>query len=330
MNEQTSSPSAPPTDPESNRDSFASESAYTETNSGGKLNQLNTVAESPDGIDDSDWDLIIRPKRHLLDVNLKEIWDYRDLLYMFVKRDIVTVYKQTILGPIWFFVQPIMTTLVFMIVFGNIAQISTDGIPGPLFYLAGITLWNYFSDCFNKTSATFTSNAHIFGKVYFPRLIVPLSVVVSNVIKFGIQFVLFAITWLWYLATTETVHPNAWILASAYCLLLMAILGLGFGIIFSSLTTKYRDLTFLIGFGVQLAMYATPIIYPMSLLSDRLRSILWWNPLAHIIETFKYGFLGSGDASLPGLIYTSVFAFVTLAVGVVIFNKTEQTFMDTV
>lgn len=326
----TTQPTAQSTDPKSSREPLVSDRTHSEKSPEQKLSHVSVATEQRDQSDDSAWDMIIRPKRHLLDVNLKEIWDYRDLLYMFVKRDIVTVYKQTILGPIWFFVQPIMTTLVFMIVFGNIAQISTDGIPGPLFYLAGITLWNYFSDCFNKTSATFTSNAHIFGKVYFPRLIVPLSVVVSNVIKFGIQFILFAITWLWYLATTETVHPNAWILASAYCLLLMAILGLGFGIIFSSLTTKYRDLTFLIGFGVQLAMYATPIIYPMSLLSDRLRSILWWNPLAHIIETFKYGFLGSGDASLPGLIYTSVFALGTLAVGVVIFNKTEQTFMDTV
>jgi lipopolysaccharide transport system permease protein len=287
---------------------------------------LATSAGEPD----QHWDLIIRPKRHLLDVNLKEIWDYRDLLYMFVKRDIVTVYKQTILGPIWFFVQPIMTMLTYVVVFGNIAQISTDGIPAPLFYLSGITLWNYFSESFNKTSGTFTSNAHIFGKVYFPRLIVPLSVVISNVIKFFIQFGLFLLVWVWYLATTETIHPNIWLLSTAYCLLLMAGMGLGFGIIFSSLTTKYRDLTFLIQFGVQLAMYATPIIYPMSTLSEKYQRVLWWNPIAHVIEAFKYGFLGSGSASISGLVYTTVFTIITLALGVIIFNRTEQTFMDTV
>lgn len=276
------------------------------------------------------WDLIIRPKRHLFDINLKEIWDYRDLLYMFVKRDIVTVYKQTILGPLWFFVQPLMTMLVYVVVFGNIAQLSTDEIPAPLFYLSGITLWNYFAESFTKTSGTFVANAGIFGKVYFPRLIVPLSIVASNIIKFFIQFALFLIIWAWYLFTTETIHPNAWMLSTAYCLLLMAGLGLGFGIIFSSLTTKYRDLTFLISFGVQLAMYATPIIYPMSVLSERLQRVLWWNPIAHIIEAFKYGFLGAGEASISGLAYTTVFTLVTLFLGVVIFNKTEQTFMDTV
>jgi len=206
---------------------------------------------------DESWDLVIRPKRHLLDVNLKEVWDYRDLLYMFVKRDIVTVYKQTILGPIWFFVQPIMTMVVYVIVFGNIAQISTDGIPAPLFYLAGITLWNYFSESFTKTSTTFVTNANIFGKVFFPRLIVPLSVVISNIIKFFIQFALFLAVWGWYLRTGDTLHPNLWILSTVWLLLLMAGLGLGFGIIFSSLTTKYRDLNFVITFGVQLAMYAS-------------------------------------------------------------------------
>jgi lipopolysaccharide transport system permease protein len=285
---------------------------------------------TPSASAEEDWDLIIRPKRHLLDINLKEIWDYRDLLYMFVKRDIVTVYKQTVLGPIWFFVQPIMTMLTYVVVFGNIAKISTDSIPAPLFYLSGITLWNYFSESFNKTSGTFTSNAHIFGKVYFPRLIVPLSVVISNVIKFLIQFALFLVLWVWYLATSDALHPNLWLLSTVYFLFLMAGLGLGFGIIFSSLTTKYRDLTFLIQFGVQLAMYATPIIYPMSTLSEKYQRVLWWNPIAHVIEAFKYGFLGSGSASISGLVYTTVFTIVTLALGVIIFNRTEQTFMDTV
>lgn len=272
----------------------------------------------------------IHPKRHLLDINFKDLWDYRDLLFMFVKRDIVTIYKQTVLGPIWFFVQPIMTMLVYVVVFGNIAQISTDSIPAPLFYLSGIILWNYFSESFNKTSTTFTANAGIFGKVYFPRLIVPLSVVISNVIKFFIQFGLFLIVWGYFLASGADIHPNGWMFATAYCLLLMAGLGLGFGIIFSSLTTKYRDLTFLLAFGVQLAMYATPIIYPMSTLSEKYQRVLWWNPIAHIIETFKYGFLGAGQASIPGLAYTTAFTIFVLTLGVVIFNRTEQTFMDTV
>lgn len=292
--------------------------------------QLPTANSASVGSANEAWDLIIRPKRHLLDIDLREIWNYRDLLYMFVKRDIVTVYKQTILGPIWFFVQPLMTMLVYVVVFGNIAQISTDGIPAPLFYLSGITLWNYFAESFTKTSGTFVTNAGVFGKVYFPRLIVPLSIVGSNVIKFFIQFALFLIIWVWYLLTTESIHPNAWILSTAYCLLLMAGLGLGFGIIFSSLTTKYRDLTFLIGFGVQLVMYATPIIYPMSVLSERYQRVLWWNPISHIIEVFKYGFLGAGEASISGLAYTTLFTLVTLFLGVIIFNRTEQTFMDTV
>ena len=280
--------------------------------------------------DDGDWDLIIRPKRSLFDVNLKEIWEYRDLLYLFVKRDIITVYKQTILGPIWFFAQPIMTMLVFMLVFGRIAQISTDEVPAPLFYLAGITMWNYFAESFNKTSTTFTMNAHIFGKVYFPRLIVPLSIVISNLIKFFIQFGLFFVMWLYFLTRSNAIEPNLWALVTVYSLVLMAGLGLGFGIIFSSLTTKYRDLTFLIQFGVQLAMYATPIIYPMSILGDKARSILWWNPIAHIVEAFKYGFLGAGEASIAGMVYSTIFTLVVLAIGVILFNRTEQSFMDTV
>ncbi|MCA9034587.1 MAG: ABC transporter permease [Planctomycetaceae bacterium] len=276
------------------------------------------------------WDLIIRPKRHLLDVNLQEIWDYRDLLYMFVKRDIVTVYQQTILGPIWFFVQPIATMLTYVIVFGRIANISTDGVPAPMFYLSGVIIWNYFQDCLLKTSGTFVSNAGIFGKVYFPRLIVPLSQVISGVIKFLIQFLLFLALWVWYLINADALHPNLWLLSTVYCLLLMAGMGLGLGIIFSSLTTKYRDLNFLLAFGVQLLMYATPIIYPMSVLSENMRWYLWWNPISHVMEAFKYGFLGSGSASIAGLAYTTGFTVITLILGVIIFNRTEQTFMDTV
>lgn len=280
--------------------------------------------------DDEHWDLVIRPSRSLLDIRLKEIWDYRDLLGMFVKRDIVTIYKQTVLGPIWFFIQPIMTMLVYIVVFGNIAKISTDGIPGPLFYLAGIVLWNYFAESFNKTASTFTLNANIFGKVYFPRLIVPLSLICSGLIKFAIQFGLFLAVWLWYYATTDALAPNAWIIATLYCVFLMACMGLGFGILFSSLTTKYRDLTFLIQFGVQLVMYATPIIYPMSVLSDRMRKLIWWNPIAHIVETVKHGFLGAGEVSVLGLAYSTVFAIAVLTLGILVFNRTEKTFVDTV
>lgn len=280
--------------------------------------------------DDDHWDLIIRPKRHLFDVNLKEIWDYRDLLFMFVKRDIVTVYKQTILGPIWFFVQPIMTTVVYVIVFGRIANIPTDGLPAILFYLSGIVMWNYFAESFNRTSNTFISNAGIFGKVYFPRLIVPLSLVASGLIKFLIQFGLFLAVFTYYLLSTNLLHPNLWIIATPYVLLLMAGLGLGFGILFSSLTTKYRDLTFIISFGVQLAMYGTPIIYPMSLLTERSQSVMWWNPIAHLIETVKYGFLGAGTTSFSGLAYSTVFTTTVLLAGIIVFNRTEQTFLDTV
>jgi lipopolysaccharide transport system permease protein len=279
---------------------------------------------------DDQWDLVIRPKRHLLDVNLKELWDYRDLLYMFVKRDIVTVYKQTILGPIWFFIQPILTMAVYVLVFGNIANLSTDGIPKPLFYLAGIVIWNYFSETFTRTSSTFVTNADIFGKVYFPRLLVPLSLVVSGLIKFFIQLTLFLGVYVYFLATSDLLQPNAWLLAVPYVVALMAGMGLGFGIIFSSLTTKYRDLTFLLQFGVQLLMYATPIIYPMSLLSERIRNILWWNPAAHLIEAFKYGFMGEGEVSVAGLAYAGAFTLASLAVGIIIFNRTEQSFMDTV
>lgn len=292
--------------------------------------QLDQQLESEAANSDDSWDLIIRPQRHLLQVNLRELWDYRDLLWMFVKRDVVTVYKQTILGPIWYVAQPIMTMAVYVLVFGNIAKLSTDGIPQPLFYLAGIVMWNYFAESFNRTSTTFTQNAQIFGKVYFPRLLVPLALVVSGLIKFLIQLCLFSLVLLYFFTTTQTVSPNAWILLIPYLVILMAGLGLGFGIIFSSLTTKYRDLTFLIQFGVQLLMYATPVIYPMSTLNPTLRNYLWWNPLSHLLEGFKYAFLGAGDISIAGLVYTTAFTTALLCSGILIFNRTEQNFMDTV
>ena len=278
----------------------------------------------------ADWDLVIRPQRHLLEVNFRALWEFRDLLYLFVKRDIITVYKQTILGPIWFFVQPIMTMLVYVVVFGNIAKIGTDGIPQPLFYLSGIILWNYFADSFNKTSTTFRSNAAIFDKVYFPRLIVPLAMVVSGLLKFLIQFSLFLAVYVYFCWVRDDIRPSIWLLSTVALLPLMAGLGLGFGILFTSLTTKYRDLTFLIQFGVQLAMYATPIIYPMSQLGERMQALMWWNPIAHLIETFKCAFLGVGAASIGGLVYAAVFTAVVLTVGTLVFNRTEQTFMDTV
>ena len=277
------------------------------------------------------WDLIIEPKRHLLDLKLNQIWHYRDLLMLFVKRDITVVYKQTILGPLWFFIQPIMTTLIYVFVFGNIANLPTDGIPKPLFYLSGIVMWNYFSECFMRNSDTFTQNAGIFGKVYFPRLITPLSIVVSNAIKFLIQIILFFALWTYYFfqGNAITLKPEI-ILLFPYLVLLMAFMGLGFGIIFSSLTTKYKDLKFLIQFGVQLLMYATPIIYPMNSLSLDIQRILWWNPITHIIEAFKFGFLGQGSFTMIGLLYSTIFTLIIMVIGTVIFNKTEQTFMDTV
>jgi len=277
-----------------------------------------------------EWDLVIKPQQKLLNLNLKEIWQYRDLLTLFVKRDIVTVYKQTVLGPIWFFVQPIMTMLVYVVVFGNVAGISTDGIPKPLFYLSGIIIWNYFSECFMQTSSTFSTNQDMFGKVYFPRLIMPLSKVVSGLVKFSIQFLLFLVVYIYFIINGVVVSASFSLLLVPFFMLLMAGLGLGFGLIFTSMTTKYRDLQFLIQFGVQLLMYATPIIYPMSLIEGNLKTIISLNPLAHIVEAFKYSFLGQGELSLYGLGYATVFTIIILIAGVLIFNKTERSFVDTV
>jgi lipopolysaccharide transport system permease protein len=280
----------------------------------------------------NDYDLIIRPKRHAFDINFKEIWAYRDLLKMFVKRDIITVYKQTVLGPIWFIVQPIMTTLIYLVVFGNIAKLSTDGVPQPLFYLAGITIWNYFAESFNTTAKTFTENANIFGKVYFPRLIMPFAKVTSGLIKFAIQFVLFMVIFLYYIFTGDaSVNPNWHIALLPVYLLLMAAYGLGAGIIFTSLTTKYRDLTFLLSFGVQLLMYASPVIYPISTVPEgKLKMLMLLNPFTPILEGFKYAFLGAGHFSWINLGYSIIVAIVLLVTGIVVFHKTERNFIDTV
>jgi len=279
-----------------------------------------------------DYDLIIRPKRHAFDINFKEIWDYRDLLRMFVKRDIITVYKQTVLGPIWFIVQPILTTLIYMVVFGRIAQISTDGTPQALFYLSGITIWNYFAESFNTTADTFTQNANIFGKVYFPRLIMPISKVVSGLIKFAIQFGFFLIIYFYFIFTGNTsVNPNWTIALLPVYVALMAAYGLGAGIIFTSLTTKYRDLKFLLTFGVQLLMYASPVIYPVSTIPEgTMKTIILYNPFTPILEGFKYAFLGAGHFSWWSLGYSVIFAVVLLTIGIVVFHKTERNFIDTV
>lgn len=279
-----------------------------------------------------DWDLVIQPHRGLLEVDLKELWDYRDLLMMFVKRDIVTVYKQTVLGPLWFVVQPILTMFMFLVVFGTIAKIEVGTVPPSLFYLAGIIIWTYFSDCFIQTSDTFTKNADIFGKVYFPRLIMPLSKVVSGLVKFGIQLGLFLLVYAYYLIQGNNINFTwslIWLLP--LLIVLMAGLGLGFGLIFSALTTKYRDLKFLLQFGVQLLMYATPVIYPVEELpAGILRDLMFYNPLAHIVEAFKLIFLGEGYLTTAGLLYASVFTVVVTLLGVLIFNKTERSFVDTV
>ncbi len=276
------------------------------------------------------WDLIIKPKRGLLDINLKQLYDYKDLLTMFVKRDVVTLYKQTILGPIWFFVQPLMTMAIYVFVFGNIAKISTDGVPQPLFYLSGIILWNYFSECFNKTADTFTQNANIFGKVFFPRLIIPLSKILSGLIKFFIQFLLFLAVFLYYYFTTNSISSSLLLFSLPVLIFMMAGIGFGFGLIFSSLTTKYKDLKFLIQFGVQLLMYATPVIYPLSSIPAKYQFWIKLNPITHIIEAFKTAFLGSGHFSMYGLIYALLFTLIVIFLGIIIFNKTEQKFMDTV
>jgi len=283
--------------------------------------------------DNDNWDLVINPKSGWWDLKLGDIWRYRDLLLLFVRRDFVAQYKQTILGPLWFFIQPVLTTIIFTIIFGRVAKIPTDGLPQVLFYMTGIVGWNYFADCLNNTSATFTKNANIFGKVYFPRMIVPLSIVISNLIKFGVQFALLLGFLLFYWARGANVNPNIYIFLTPLLLLMMAGLGLGFGIIISSLTTKYRDLQLLVGFGVQLLMYVTPVVYPLSFLSQNYPQYRWLilaNPMTSIIETFKYAYLGAGTFDPLHLAYSACFMLVSLFVGLLIFHRVEKTFMDTV
>lgn len=249
---------------------------------------------------------------------------------MFIKRDIVTVYKQTILGPLWFFIQPLLTMLIFIIVFSNIAKIPTDGLPPSIFYLAGIILWNYFSDCLNQTADIFYTNSYIFEKVYFPRLVVPLSKIVSALIKFLIQLTLFLCIYIYLYARGATIAPDMTALLLPLYLLLMAALGLGLGIIISSITAKYRDLKFLVSFGVQLAMYISPVIYPVSTLPEKYQAIMFWNPFSHLLEAFKYSLLGAGELNINGLCYTALIAMLLMVFGLLLFHRTEQDFVDTI
>jgi len=281
-------------------------------------------------ISSRDWDLVIKPQSGPFDINIKELWSYRDLLLLLVHRDFVSTYKQTILGPVWFFIQPILTTLTFILVFGQIAGISTDGLPQLLFYMAGITLWNYFSECLTKTATTFKDNANIFGKVYFPRLIMPFSLIVSNLVRLGIQFGLFLLFWLYYLIFKGNVHPTAYALLTPVLVLLLGLLALGWGMIISSVTTKYRDLIFLLTFGIQLLMYATPVIYPLSRIGEKYKWILLSNPMTAIVETFRLGWLGKGTFSWGALGYSAGVTGLVLLLGILIFNKVEKSFMDTV
>ena len=281
-----------------------------------------------------DWLFEISPKTNMLSLNLKEIWRYRDLLLLFVKRDVITLYKQTILGPLWYLIQPLFTSVIFTLVFNNVAGITTGGIPPFLFNLAGITTWNYFKECLTATSDTFKKNEAIFGKVYFPRMIMPMSIVVSNLLKFGIQLIILIAFYLYFvLIKKDDIQPNINLLFFPVLVIFMGMLGLGLGMIISSLVTKYRDLTFLVSFGVQLLMYMSAVMYPIDLMKEKLNEYYWivdYNPMAHVIETARFMLLNEGTISSFGIIYTSVITIIVLFVGIVIFNKTEKTFIDTI
>jgi lipopolysaccharide transport system permease protein len=283
--------------------------------------------------DNKTWKFTISPKSNLVELNLKEVWNYRDLLVLFIKRDIVTIYKQTILGPLWYLIQPLFTAVIFTIIFNNVAEIDTDGIPPFLYNLAGITIWNYFKDCLLATSDTFKSNQHIFGKVYFPRLILPLSVVLSNLIKFCIQLIVFVAFYIYYTANGVEVSPNKLIVFFPILVITMGFFSLGLGMIISSMVTKYRDLVFLLQFGVQLLMYLSLVAYPLSLIQEKLPTLSWiveFNPMAHVIETSRFMLLNSGEISLNWIIYTVIVTIVTFLLGLVIFNRTEKRFIDTI
>lgn len=278
------------------------------------------------------WTEVIEPRTNLLDLRLGDVWRYRDLVMLFVRRDFVSNYKQTILGPLWFFIQPLLTTIMFYIVFGRVAggKLGTDGLPLFIFYLAGNTVWGYFSQSLTSVASVFTTNAAMFSKVYFPRLTMPLSIVISNLVRFGIQFGLFLLVWVYYLITTTALQPNLLMLLVPVLVVLMGLLSLGLGMIFSALTTKYRDLALLLTFGIQLALYATPVIYPLSTVSDKWRWLVLANPMSSITETFRVGFLGKGTFNWLYLGYSALATLVILFIGTVIFNRVEKSFTDTV
>jgi lipopolysaccharide transport system permease protein len=278
----------------------------------------------------ADWDLVIEPQAHIFDLKLKEVWHYRDLLWLLVRRDFVSFYKQTILGPIWFFIQPIFTTITYTFVFGNLAGISTQGLPKPLFYMAGITAWNYFSECLTKTSTVFRDNSNVFGKVYFPRLIMPVSIVISNLIRFGVQALLFFVMMGYYAAKGAAFHVTVYALLFPLLVVQLALLGLGTGMIVSALTNKYRDLAFLVTFGVQLMMYTTTVVYPLSSVPLKYKWLIALNPLTPVIETFRYGFLGEGSFAWASLGISALSTLIITIFGILIFNKVERNFIDTV
>lgn len=279
-----------------------------------------------------DWDLLIEPRGRLISLNLKELLSHGYLMRMFVRRDFVSAYKQTILGPLWFFIQPLLTTLTFTVIFGNVANISTDGLPHMVFYMSGITIWNYFSETLTATSNTFIQNANLFGKVYFPRLVMPITKVVSGLMKFGIQFMLFLLFIAYFIYKGAPLKPDLQgiLIVTPIVLVIMAGIGLGIGMILSALTTKYRDLVFLITFGVQLLMYATPVIYPMSSMTSKYKWIIEANPLSWIVEAFRKVYLGTGLLDWNGILYSFGFMIVILLAGIIIFNKVERTFIDNV
>ena len=280
-----------------------------------------------------DWDLVIKGHTSLFDVRLKEVWHYRDLLFLFVKRDFVTVYKQTILGPLWYFIQPLFTAITFTIIFNNVAGIKTGTVPSFLFNLAGIIVWNYFTSCLNETSDTFKKNAGIFGKVYFPRAIMPISIVITNLVKLGIQIIIFIGFYLYFIANGMENTLGIKVFFFPFLVVIMGLMGLGLGMIISSMVTKYRDLSFLVAFGVQLLMYISAVMYPMALIKEKLPEFGWiieYNPLAYVVETSRYLLLNTGSISVGGLIYTSIVTMLLFLFGLLLFNKTEKSFIDTV
>lgn len=281
--------------------------------------------------ENKEWDLIIKPARTGFRIDFKSLWLYRDLIRMFVVRDFIAVYKQTILGPLWHFIQPILTTLTFTFIFGRVAGISTDGLPRILFYMSGIVLWGYFSEGLKKTSNIFITNSHLFGKVYFPRLVMPISVIISSLISFSVQIIMFMIFWAYYYFFTNTPPELGWQLSLfPLLIIIMAFLGLGFGIFVSSLTIKYRDLGFLVGFGIQLLMYLSPVIYPLSTVGGNLKYVILANPMTPVIETFRIGILGTGTFSWSYLAYSFVFAITIFLLSIFVFNRVERNFTDTI